>query len=77
MRKIGITTTIPSEIIYSAGAVPVDLNNIFITSPIKGDFVYSAEKDSIHRNWQTTDLKTKTPAGFCRADSWTETSLQR
>ena len=28
MRKIGITTTIPSEIIYSAGAIPVDLNNI-------------------------------------------------
>lgn len=45
MRKIGITTTIPSEIIYSAGAIPVDLNNIFITSPVPNDFVYSAEKE--------------------------------
>ena len=59
MRKIGITTTIPSEIIYSAGAVPVDLNNIFITSPIKGDFVYSAEKEgfpSTPSGWGVRDF---------------------
>jgi len=31
-NKIGITATIPVEIIYAAGLNPVDLNNIFITS---------------------------------------------
>jgi benzoyl-CoA reductase/2-hydroxyglutaryl-CoA dehydratase subunit BcrC/BadD/HgdB len=31
-NKIGITATIPVEIIYAAGLKPVDLNNIFITS---------------------------------------------
>lgn len=33
MSKIGLTTTVPVEIIYAAGDMPVDLNNIFITSP--------------------------------------------
>lgn len=31
-EKIGLTTTIPVEVIYAGGYVPVDLNNIFITS---------------------------------------------
>jgi len=43
MQKIGITTTIPAEIIYAAGAVPVDLNNIFITSPHKEQAIAAAE----------------------------------
>lgn len=32
MGKIGITTTIPQEIIWASGNVPVDMNNIFIRS---------------------------------------------
>lgn len=32
MDKIGLTTTVPIEVIYAAGDIPVDLNNIFITS---------------------------------------------
>ncbi len=32
MKKIGFTTSIPVEIIYAAGQVPVDLNNLFINS---------------------------------------------
>lgn len=32
MSKIGLTTTVPVEVIYAAGHTPVDLNNIFITS---------------------------------------------
>ncbi|HEC79751.1 MAG TPA: 2-hydroxyacyl-CoA dehydratase, partial [Firmicutes bacterium] len=28
--KVGITTTLPVEVIFSAGMVPVDLNNMFI-----------------------------------------------
>lgn len=31
MSKIGLTTTVPVEVIYAAGHTPVDLNNIFIT----------------------------------------------
>ena len=28
-NRIGITTTVPVEIIYAARMIPVDLNNIF------------------------------------------------
>ncbi|AFM02047.1 MULTISPECIES: 2-hydroxyacyl-CoA dehydratase family protein [Desulfitobacterium] len=31
MNKIGLTTTVPVEVIYAAGDTPVDLNNIFIS----------------------------------------------
>lgn len=31
MSKIGLTTTVPMEVIYAAGDTPVDLNNIFIS----------------------------------------------
>lgn len=48
--KIGITTTIPVEIIYAAGHVPVDLNNIFITSPDPGGLVEKAELAGYPRN---------------------------
>ncbi|MFZ5642019.1 MAG: 2-hydroxyacyl-CoA dehydratase family protein [Bacillota bacterium] len=40
---IGITTTVPSEIIYAAGFVPVDLNNVFITDPDPSGLVDQAE----------------------------------
>lgn len=43
-KRIGITTTIPVEIIYAAGCIPVDLNNIFITSQEPGKFVDFAEE---------------------------------
>lgn len=50
MRRIGITTTIPSELIWAAGAVPVDLNNIFITSSDRARFMRKAEYDGYPRN---------------------------
>ncbi len=50
MERIGITTTIPSEVIWAAGAVPVDLNNIFITSEHRKEFIKSAERDGYPRN---------------------------
>jgi benzoyl-CoA reductase/2-hydroxyglutaryl-CoA dehydratase subunit BcrC/BadD/HgdB len=31
--KIGLTTTIPVEVVLAAGLAPVDLNNLFIASP--------------------------------------------
>jgi len=32
-QRIGLTTTIPMEVIFAAGKTPCDLNNCFITSP--------------------------------------------
>ena len=43
MKRIGITTTIPVEIVYAAGCVPVDLNNSFITSDSAAALVAEAE----------------------------------
>lgn len=43
MGKIGLTTTVPVEVIYAAGDIPVDLNNIFITSPKAMNLIEEAE----------------------------------
>ena len=47
--KIGMTTTIPVEAILAAGHEPVDLNNIFITSPQASAMVAEAEADGYPR----------------------------
>ncbi|MDD5703416.1 MAG: 2-hydroxyacyl-CoA dehydratase [Dehalococcoidales bacterium] len=44
MKKIGITTTAPIEILIAAGYQPVDLNNIFITDPSPERLVNIAER---------------------------------
>ncbi len=44
MKQIGITTTVPAEILIAAGYQPVDLNNIFITDPDPERLVRLAEK---------------------------------
>ena len=49
MRRIGITTTLPVEVVYAAGCVPVDLNNIFITSPDAPRLVAEAEQKGFPR----------------------------
>lgn len=49
-RKVGLTTTIPVEIIVAAGRVPVDLNNIFIKSPFRDTLVAKAENIGFPRN---------------------------
>lgn len=49
-RKIGITTTVPAEIIYAAGYIPVDMNNIFIRHPDPNDLVDRAELAGYPRN---------------------------
>ncbi len=41
--KIGLTSTIPVELVFAAGHTPVDLNNIFITDPAPRAFVRAAE----------------------------------
>ena len=44
MKKIGITTTVPIEILLAAGYQPVDLNNVFITDSTPEKLVNIAEK---------------------------------
>ncbi|HEY8910348.1 MAG TPA: 2-hydroxyacyl-CoA dehydratase family protein [Desulfosporosinus sp.] len=50
MAKIGLTTTVPVEVIYAAGDTPVDLNNIFITSSEAMHRVEEAELAGFPRN---------------------------
>lgn len=50
MKKIGITSTIPVEVIYAAGFIPEDLNNIFITSTNPQQLITQAEHDGYPRN---------------------------
>ncbi|MBN1592515.1 MAG: 2-hydroxyacyl-CoA dehydratase [Candidatus Coatesbacteria bacterium] len=45
MMKIGITTTIPVEVVFAAGHIPVDLNNLFITHSARSEFIRRAEQD--------------------------------
>lgn len=40
---IGITSTVPAEIIFAAGYTPVDLNNIFISSANPASLIKTAE----------------------------------
>jgi benzoyl-CoA reductase/2-hydroxyglutaryl-CoA dehydratase subunit BcrC/BadD/HgdB len=49
-QRIGLTTTIPVEIIFAASKVPVDLNNCFITSPESNTFLTRAEAIGFPRN---------------------------
>jgi len=44
MNKIGITTTVPIEILLAAGYQPVDLNNIFIAGPNPERLINIAER---------------------------------
>jgi len=50
VRRIGITTTVPVEVILASGNIPVDLNNIFITSDRRDEYVRTAERDGYPRN---------------------------
>lgn len=50
MNKIGFTTSIPVEIIFAAGKIPVDLNNIFIASEQAAALVEKAEEAGYPRN---------------------------
>jgi len=50
VSKIGFTTTIPIEILFAAGRIPVDLNNVFITHPQKKSLVEEAELEGFPRN---------------------------
>ena len=50
MARIGMTTTVPVEVILAAGHIPVDLNNIFITGGEPMRKVEAAEDAGYPRN---------------------------
>jgi benzoyl-CoA reductase/2-hydroxyglutaryl-CoA dehydratase subunit BcrC/BadD/HgdB len=50
MNKIGITSTVPVEVLLAAGVQPVDLNNIFISDPHPERFVNFAERQGFPLN---------------------------
>lgn len=50
MREVGLTSTIPVEVLYAAGCRPVDLNNVFIAAPDPGVLVEEAERAGYPRN---------------------------
>ncbi len=47
---VGFTTTIPVEILFAAGRIPCDLNNVFVTDPEPTHFIEIAERDGFPRN---------------------------
>ena len=49
-NSVGITTTVPMELLFAAGLRPVDLNNVFITSGEAPDLVAEAERCGFPRN---------------------------
>lgn len=50
MDRIGITTTVPLEVLLAGGYQPVDLNNIFINSPDPERLVRIAEREGFPLN---------------------------
>lgn len=69
MKKIGITTTVPIEILIAAGYTPVDLNNIFITSKDYLKYIDIAERDGFPKSLCTW---TKGIYGACLENHITE-----
>jgi benzoyl-CoA reductase/2-hydroxyglutaryl-CoA dehydratase subunit BcrC/BadD/HgdB len=49
-ERIGITSTVPVEVILAAGKIPVDLNNLFIGDPDPLRFIRIAEEAGYPRN---------------------------
>ena len=50
VKNIGITTTVPVEVLIAAGYVPVDLNNLFIGSSGREHLVDIAERAGFPQN---------------------------
>lgn len=50
MKKIGLTTTVPIEVLLAAGYTPIDLNNLFITSEDYSRYIDIAERDGFPKS---------------------------
>ncbi len=44
MKKMGITTTVPIEVLLAAGCRPIDLNNVFVNAADPGRLATTAER---------------------------------
>jgi len=53
MKKIGLTTTVPIEVLLAAGYTPIDLNNLFITSTDYSSYIDIAERDGFPKSMCT------------------------
>ncbi|WP_183279848.1 2-hydroxyacyl-CoA dehydratase family protein [Clostridium fungisolvens] len=53
MKKIGLTTTVPIEVLIAAGYTPVDLNNVFVVSDNYLKYIDMAEKDGFPKSMCT------------------------
>lgn len=51
MKYIGITTTVPVEILIAAGYTPIDLNNVFVTAEDHERYIKIAEEDGFPQNY--------------------------
>jgi benzoyl-CoA reductase/2-hydroxyglutaryl-CoA dehydratase subunit BcrC/BadD/HgdB len=69
MKKIGLTTTVPVEVLIAAGYTPVDLNNVFITSKDYLKYIDIAERDGFPKSLCTW---TKGIYGACLENGITE-----
>lgn len=50
MKVIGITTTVPVEVLYAAGYKVIDLNNLFINSESYASYIDLAERDGFPKS---------------------------
>lgn len=50
MKKIGLTTTVPIEVLLAAGYAPIDLNNLFVVSPKYHEYIETAERDGFPKS---------------------------
>lgn len=50
MKKIGVTTTVPIEILIAAGYEVIDLNNIFVTSENYSKYIDIAEREGFPKS---------------------------
>lgn len=50
MKKIGITTTVPIEVLLAAGYQVIDLNNIFVTAEDCSEYIDLAERDGFPKS---------------------------
>lgn len=49
-ERVGFTTSVPIEVLFAAGLMPCDLNNLFITDPEPQRFIERAETDGFPKN---------------------------
>ena len=70
MKQIGITTTVPLEVLLAAGYTPADLNNILVSAPDPTRYITIAERAGFKASRifpAAARVVPKDCASFCRA----------